>query len=197
MPFSNAGLAAALAATASTPAESVDAEFLAYPLAIKATRLRCAGCGIDAANPADFDILVCCPRPTLQALSAQKRAIAHVVVMLHTVTGVHTTAADTAGALAMQAHSKELFDYNSAEAITNGDVDVDVRPLDLALGVLPLAQLVLNLWVAHHAFRPGGASKLLECAQKLDFMGVGSFAPARARPPAGSPHRMGLRPQRR
>ena len=46
------------------------------------------------------------------------------------------------------------FDYVASEAITNDDVSIDVCPLDLALGVLPLTQLALHIWYARHSFRP-------------------------------------------
>lgn len=56
---------------------------------------------------------------------------------------------DVAGVLAVQDFAVASFDYVSSDVIANGDVDIDVCFLDLALGVLPL-----YLCYARRAHRP-------------------------------------------
>lgn len=120
---------------------------------------------LEPADPSDFSALVLFP--ALDALRAQEWGLR----VLRKGATDEASVAGSAGSSAVQDFSPAQFDYVASEAIAAGYVDVAVSPLDLALGVLPLAQLALRIWFARHSFRPGGPSKLLAAAQALSFKG--------------------------
>ena len=59
-----------------------------------------------------------------------------------------------------------------------------MSPLDICLGVLPLAQLALHFWYANHVFVPGEGSRLLELAKAVHFIHDGrlNFLPRYSTP---------------
>lgn len=60
------------------------------------------------------------------------------------------------GTAAVQAFADHTFDFNAAQAIKHGHVSVEQSPLDMCLGVLPLAQLAPVRLAAASFVRPGG-----------------------------------------
>ena len=65
------------------------------------------------------------------------------------------------GARAHRSLGEDTFDLIASEAIETGAVGLDLSPLDICLGVLPLAQLGLHFWYSLHSFRPVEVSGLL------------------------------------
>ena len=135
----------------------------AFPLIARALRRAGAGGGVEPALLADFGILVL--QPAAYAAEVQ----VHGLEMLRRGARNAASLAGDVGASAARDFEESTFDYIASEAIAAGAVDVDVCPLDLALGVLPLAQLGFHLWLARHAYRPGASSGLLASAQALHF----------------------------
>ena len=77
------------------------------------------------------------------------------------------------------------FDYDAAELIELGTVDLDLQPLDLALGVIPLLQLALHIWYDGHRHTHATTSPLLAAAKAFKLHQGAVFDP-----------RVGLRPLR-
>lgn len=68
------------------------------------------------------------------------------------------------GAAASSSLSEQLFDFDAAHAIRTDLAGLGVSPLDLCLGVLPVAQLALNLFFARHWHRKPSTSALKDPA---------------------------------
>ena len=98
---------------------------------------------------ADFDLLILLPA----AIAA--KAQLHGLQQLSRAAGLAAGSAGSGGSRAA-AHFNN-FDYHASQAIEHGEVDIEVPPLDVGLGVLPLAQLGLWLWFARHSYHPGAS----------------------------------------
>ena len=77
----------------------------------------------------------------------------------------------------------DSFDEMAAEAIIRGHVLCRLTPLSIALGVFPIAQLALHLYVKYHApsLRPGADLAAISAA--ISFKPAGSFNPVAAMQP--------------
>ena len=63
----------------------------AFPLTTRAMRTRCAGRGVDPADPVDFGLMILAP--ALQALRAQE----HILIMLRNAVNAAASTASSAG----------------------------------------------------------------------------------------------------
>jgi hypothetical protein len=152
---------------------ALSAHATAFPLISKALRRACTGAATEPAQLGDFDVLVL--SPALLAVRAQQ----HGLEMLRK--GVRDSAALAGGAGSSALRAFEEFDYYASEAIVGGEVEVEVSPLDLALGVLPLMQLALHLWFDRHSFRASAESPLVALARGLNFASAtGALQPERS-----------------
>jgi hypothetical protein len=141
-----------------------------YPLIFRALLAR--GGGRD--SPAvleDFSLLVLLP--AVLAAKAQD----HGLKMLREAASRSAACAGAPGAQALRALNDATFDLLASDAIDTEAVGMDVSPLDLCLGVLPLTQLGLHFWYKHHSFRPVEASALLAAARAMSFVVAGAVDP--------------------
>ena len=69
------------------------------------------------------------------------------------------------------------FDRACAQLLEDGDITLEMDPLAVALGLVPLMPLALHLWFRGH--RPGASAvpDIIRQAQSLTFMNRGSFDP--------------------
>ena len=141
-----------------------------YPLIFRALLARCGGPDSPAVLE-DFSLLVLLPA----VLAA--RAQEHGLKMLRAAVTRSAACAGAPGALALRALDADTFDLLASDAIDTGAVGMDVSPLDLCLGVLPLTQLGLHFWYKHHSFRPVEASELLAAARRMSFVVAGALDP--------------------
>ena len=72
------------------------------------------------------------------------------------------------------------FDQECAALIDGGTFTLDLDPLEMLLGVLPLLQLALHVWFAEHLPRLRGVSELESAATALSFITGGLFSPRAA-----------------
>ena len=63
----------------------------------------------------------------------------------------------------------DLFDYWAAQALLDGDIQIEASPLDACLGVLPLAQLALHFWYRDHYHKELPESPLASAAARASF----------------------------
>ena len=137
-----------------------------FPL-IMAAMLRRGG-GADV-RPAQLDDL-----PLLALLTAWEAAQLqeHGLKML----AVSATRAATtpglgyAGVRAREAFAEFTFDLFASEAIDECAVDIEVAPLDLCTGVLPIAQLALHLWLKHHHHVDVDTKELEKLPRAVNFV---------------------------
>ena len=142
-----------------------------YPLTTAA--LREAG-GAEGSPPAvlqDFSVLVLLP-----AVHAAKQQ-EHGLYLLHGAASRDRTCAASVRAEA-RLNRAALFDVACDAAIRTGRVRVTVSPLDLCLGVVPVAQLALYVFLENHAYRVPAVSPLIAEAQKVSFVTNGRLHPA-------------------
>ena len=94
-------------------------------------------------------------------------------------------AASLAGASGKYAAAQlsEAFDYLASTLLEREHVLLDVAPLDLALGVLPLTALALHLWYGGYHFAPVSDTTLLDAAKALKLSHGGVFDPRLGLPP--------------
>ena len=71
----------------------------------------------------------------------------------------------------------ERFDEKAAALIERGMVICELSPLDQALGVLPIAQLALALYFAHHSPIAHEGLDVVAISGALSFMLAGVFNP--------------------
>ncbi len=145
---------------------------ITYPLIARA--LLAQSGGTDGARPAvleDFSLLALLPA----ALAAKAQEFG--LLQLRTAAARSAGAAGAPGARALRALSVDTFDLLASDAIETGEVGIDVLPLDLCLGVLPLTQLGLHFWYKFHSFRPSEASALLAAARSISFVVNGALDP--------------------
>ena len=74
------------------------------------------------------------------------------------------------GVRAKEAFAPGAFDLYASDAIEEGDVDMDVAPLDICAGVLPLTQLGLHVWFRHYAHVEADSTALVKLAQAMSFV---------------------------
>jgi hypothetical protein len=141
-----------------------------YPLIFRVLLSRCGGPDSPAVLE-DFSLLVLLP--AFLAARAQE----HGLKMLREAVSRSAACAGAPGAHALRALDAETFDLLASDAIDTGAVGMDVSPLDLCLGVLPLTQLGLHFWYKHHSFRPVEASELLAAARRMSFVVAGALDP--------------------
>ena len=154
---------------ASSAIAHLSASRAAYPLIYQALLEASAGEGAVPAALTDLPLLALAP-----AVLASKMQ-AHGLGLLRQAARLAVPLADAAGVIAAAAFDDDAFDYHAAEAIATGAVGVEVSPLDICLGVLPLTQLALHFWYANHVFVPGDGSRLLELARATNFAPGGSL----------------------
>ena len=147
----------------------LEAHRAAFPLTYKALLARAGGSA--PASLGDFPLLVLAPA----VLAARQQM--HGLTMLREAASRTAAAAGPAGARAAAAFADPAFDYHAARAVTRDHVVGNASPLDLCLGVMPLAQLGLHLWLSHHAFQASGTSDLVTIATQLDFAPQGVLDP--------------------
>ena len=142
-----------------------------YPLTIAA--LRAAGGNPESSTAVlqDFSVLVLLP-----AVHAAKQQ-EHGMLLLAKAAEKDQSTPDSVRA-AQVLRPGGLYDVECASAIRTGRVRVTVSPLDLCLGVVPIAQLSLFLFLGHHAFRLPTESPLIEAARKVSFVANGRLHPA-------------------
>jgi hypothetical protein len=141
-----------------------------YPLIFRALLARCGGRDSPAVLE-DFSLLVLLP--AVLAAKAQD----HGLKLLREAASRSAACAGAPGAQALRALNDATFDLLASDAIDTEAVGMDVSPLDLCLGVLPLAQLGLHFWYKHHSFRPAEASALLAAARAMSFVVAGALDP--------------------
>ena len=132
-----------------------------FPLIAKAMRARGGG-GLQA-SLGDFSVVVLIP-----AVLAAKQQV-HGFAMLKLAAQRANTAAGEHSVAAALAFGDTLFDYDSARAIRDEGVGMEVSVVDLCLGVLPVTQLALRAFFAHHAYRPPETSELERLATDVKF----------------------------
>jgi len=145
-----------------------------FPLLAEALLARADG----AAGPSsvgEFSPLVLIP-----ALHAAKQQ-EHGLLMLLAAARREAAVAGAAGAAAVHLLD-DLFDIEASDALRSGAVRVIVAPLDLRLGVLPLAQLAQHLFFRQHAYKVPPESHLIAVAKKLSFVRDGKLDPAGINP---------------
>ena len=140
-----------------------------FPLIYRALLKACGG-GTPAVL-SDFSLLALVP--AVQAARQQEWGLD----MMRTAVVRDATSAGEAGTEAVQAFADHTFDLNASRALRDGVVSIEVSPLDVCLGVLPLAQLGLHLWLHHHSFSPVDSTVLLELARSVSFASGGRLDP--------------------
>ena len=141
-----------------------------FPLIYRALLKSCGG-----SSPAvlsDFSLLALVP--AVQAARQQEWGLDQ---LRGAVTRTAASAGD-AGTAAVQAFADHTFDFNGAQAITQGDVALELSPLDMCLGVLPLTQLAVHLWLQYHSYKPVDSTVLVELARSVTFVVNGRLDPA-------------------
>ena len=76
-----------------------------------------------------------------------------------------------------------LFDCAASEAIREGDIVLDISPLEATLGVLPLLLLALHFWYRLHSAQGAAGSEVLKAAVKLCLSPGGTFDPRKGLSP--------------
>ena len=141
-----------------------------FPLIYRALLMSCGGSA--PAVLSDFSLLALVP--AVQAARQQEWGLDQLRAA---VTRTATIASD-AGTAAVHAFADHTFDFNGAQAIKHGHVAVELSPLDMCLGVLPLTQLAVHLWLQYHSYTPVDSTVLLELARSVTFVVNGRLDPS-------------------
>ena len=142
---------------------------LRFPLIYKSLLKACGGEA--PAVLSDFSLLALVP-----AVQAARQQEWGLDMMRAAVTRGASLAGDD-GTEAVQAFADHTFDLNASRALRDGTVSIEVSPLDVCLGVLPLAQLALHLWLHYHSFTPVDSTVLLDLARTVSFASGGRLDP--------------------
>ena len=152
-----------------------------FPLVMAAMLRRGGGEGARAAALDDLPLLALLP--AWQAAQLQE----HGLQLLAASATEAAPGAARPGVRAREAFATGAFDLLASEAIDDLAVDIDVAPLDLCAGVLPIAQLALHLWLKFHVFLEAETKELEKLAQGVSFVrdkvldphaGLSEFLPA-------------------
>ena len=141
-----------------------------YPGIQRALAARCGGADLPRPPNTDFPPVVVCEaaremqiqEAALQVLLASARAEAPV--------------AGVSGAAAIAALSGR-FDEKAAACIERGRVICEISPLDHALGVFPVAQLALSLYLEHHSPSVRTGPDVVAISKAMTFTVGGQFDP--------------------
>ena len=107
---------------------------------------------------------------TAQALAYQQAGLR--LLSLSAVAG--GSAAARLGVLAA-ANLGKSFDLVASQAIDDGDVVLEVSPMDVVLGVLPLLPLALHFWFLGHVPSAAVTSPVVTAAEKMVFVRNGQL----------------------
>lgn len=140
-----------------------------FPLIHRALLKSCGGTA--PAVLSDFSLLAL--MPAVQAARQQEWGLD----MLRAAVTRAASSAGSLGTAAVQAFADHTFDYNASQVIKHGHAALELSPLDMCLGVLPLTQLAVYLWLQHHAHTPVDSTAFLELARSVTYTVGGRLDP--------------------